>query len=114
MRIPGTLIETKSNKSFKPLKKKAAVLLQHGLEIDASEWVINSPDRAPAFILATQGYDVWMGNNRGCQYSLKHKTLNSTYGSADAGLYWSFSFEEMGLYDIPAEIDFILRATGQK
>jgi len=114
MRIPGTLNEKQNKKHWKTHKKKAVALLQHGLEADASEWVVNSPNGAPAFILATQGYDVWMGNNRGSQYSLKHKTLNSSYGSADANLYWSFSFEEMGLYDIPAEVDFILRATRQK
>jgi Partial alpha/beta-hydrolase lipase region len=66
MRIPGTWIEGEIDKYSKPLEKKAAVLLQHGLALDASEWVINSPVNAPAFILAGQGYDVWMGNNRGC------------------------------------------------
>lgn len=87
--------------------------MQHGLEGDASNWIINSPELAPAFNLAKAGYDVWLGNNRGNRYSLSHATLNSS-DPADEVAYWSFDFEEMGLYDLPAEIDYILSITGQK
>jgi alpha-beta hydrolase superfamily lysophospholipase len=66
---------------------------------------------ASAFILANAGYDVWMGNNRGCAYSLMHKTLDPKK-KEDEPQYWDFSFEEMGIYDLPAEIDFILESTG--
>ena len=107
MRIPGALNEEK------PYKRKPAILLQHALECDASEWVINSPEKAPAFNLATAGYDVWMGNNRGNKYSLNHRTLDPN-NSKDAPLYWDFSYEEMGIYDLPAEIDFILNLTNHK
>jgi lysosomal acid lipase/cholesteryl ester hydrolase len=42
-RIPGKLGEAQ--------KKKPVVLLQHGLEGDSTQWVINSADKAPAFNL---------------------------------------------------------------
>jgi hypothetical protein len=29
------------------------------------EYVSHRADVAPAFVLAEQGYDVWLGNNRG-------------------------------------------------
>ena len=63
-------------------------------------YVINVP--APAFMLAKAGFDVWLGNNRGVEYSEGHVNL-TTKDEA----YWNFDFEEMGLYDVPAEIDYI-------
>jgi pimeloyl-ACP methyl ester carboxylesterase len=87
-------------------------LLQHGLESDASQWVLNVPSKAPAFNLVDAGYDVWMGNNRGCAYSVMHKTLDPN-SKHDAAKYWDFDYEDMGMKDLNAEIDFILSATGQ-
>ena len=74
---------------------------------------INSPNRSSAFNLATAGYDVWMGNNRGCLYSLSHKMLDLD-DSIDMPLYWNFTFEEMGLYDLPAFVDYVLALIGQE
>ena len=78
----------------------------------------------------TIGYDVWLGNARGNDYSRKHSFLNPS-GEA----YWRFSldnflniptfcndflltccffvqksWDEMGQYDIPAEINYVLAA----
>uniref|UniRef100_A0A663LX90 AB hydrolase-1 domain-containing protein n=1 Tax=Athene cunicularia TaxID=194338 RepID=A0A663LX90_ATHCN len=50
-----------------------------------------------------------MGNSRGNTWSLKHKTLNPSQKA-----FWKFSFDEMGKYDIPAELYFIMNKTGQK
>jgi gastric triacylglycerol lipase len=35
-------------------------------------WVVNDPDKAPAFMLVNAGYDVWLGNNRGTKYGIHH------------------------------------------
>lgn len=59
------------------------------------------------YILAELGYDIWLLNNRG-SFS-KHKYLNS-----NSSEYWNFSFHEMGVYDVPNTIDYILNNTGQK
>ena len=59
-RIPGKAGEAST--------KKPAVLLMHGIECDSNFWTPNVPSKVPAFILAEQGYDVWLGNNRGTRY----------------------------------------------
>lgn len=100
-RIPGKLGEN--------VVKKPAVLLQHGLECDMMFWMMNSAELAPAFILANQGYDVWLGNNRGTRFGAFHTTLDKK-----SEAFWDWDWEEMGLYDTPANIDFILEKTGQK
>lgn len=63
------------------------------------------------FQLADLGYDVWMGNNRGTDYSQQHKTLSAT---DDADKYWQFSWAEMGRYDTPAIIDQVKAQTGKE
>jgi pimeloyl-ACP methyl ester carboxylesterase len=101
-RIPGLIHEDHKN------AKKPAILLQHGLGGDAVQWVINTLENSAAFILARHGYDVWLGNNRGCLFSQKHATLDPVQNAKE---YWNFDFEDMGLKDLPAEIDFILKTT---
>ena len=78
---------------------------------DSSEWVINGEFDGPAFILARVGYDVWLGNNRGNIYSLNHTTINLETNKSE---FFNFDFEDIGLKDLPAEIDFALKHTGVK
>lgn len=59
------------------------------------------------YVLSDLGYDVWMGNARGNRYSKNHTSLNSDYVE-----FWDFTFHEMGKYDLPANIDYILANTG--
>ena len=72
-----------------------------------TQWVSNDKDKANAFILADAGYDVWMGNNRGSQFSRGHLKY-----SRDDFEFWQFYQEEMGTIDVPTFIDFITQKTG--
>ncbi|KAK4007766.1 gastric triacylglycerol lipase [Daphnia magna] len=88
---------------------KRPVFLQHGLLNSDADWLINPTDRALAFILADRGYDVWLGNARGNAYSKRHVKLD-----VNEEEFWDFSWDEIGRYDIPACINYVLRKTGSR
>jgi len=39
------------------------------------------------------GYDVWIGNNRGTEYSQNHTTYDAAGATAEE--YWNFSWADM-------------------
>jgi len=85
------------------------VLLQHGLVDSSFTWIFNVPGKGLGYILADAGFDVWMINFRGNTYSLGH-----TKYSQNENAFWNFSVDEMGLYDTPNTVDYILKNTGAK
>jgi lysosomal acid lipase/cholesteryl ester hydrolase len=85
---------------------RPVVWLQHGLICSSADWLLLGPERGLAYRLADQGYDVWMGNARGNTYSKAHVTLDPK--SIE---FWDFSWNEMGVYDVPAYIEYVLAAT---
>ena len=80
-------------------ERRRVVFLQHGL-FDASNcWVSNDPPLAPAYLLASAGYDVWLGNNRGNLHSQNNININP---SVNPEQYSDYSFTKLGQYDLPA------------
>uniref|UniRef100_A0AAR5P0H5 AB hydrolase-1 domain-containing protein n=1 Tax=Dendroctonus ponderosae TaxID=77166 RepID=A0AAR5P0H5_DENPD len=77
----------------------------------AENFVIGGPQNALAYVLADKGYDVWVCNARGSRHSRKHRTLDP---DRDMKKFWRFSFHEIGYYDLPATIDYILNITGKE
>ncbi|XP_030383521.1 lipase 1-like [Scaptodrosophila lebanonensis] len=90
-----------------PRPDSQPILLVHGLMSSSASWVQMGPRNGLAYILFRRGYDVWMLNTRGNVYSKKHSNPRIKPSS-----YWSFSFHEIGKFDLPATIDFILNTTG--
>lgn len=48
-----------------------------------------------------------MGNARGNTYSRNHLSLKPSSSS-----FWKFSWHEIGFYDLPAMIDYVIKETG--
>ena len=95
-------------KNTKITTGKPVVFLQHGLLDSADDWVVNDEDKSLAFVLANSGYDVWLGNSRGNKYSRANKNIPPSHRS-----FWDYSFQEMGEYDVKANIGFVINFTNQ-
>ena len=121
---------------YKNSTKGPVVFLQHGIFRSCDDWVDisegglnerhnyyengreilnncksyqnNPPANTLGFVLADCGYDVWMGNSRGTTYSNEHQTLSNMDPR-----FWQYSFQQMGEYDLPTSIDFVLEKTNQ-
>lgn len=86
---------------------KPAVIMLHGLIDSSDSFILNGPDKAPGFIAADEGYDVWVPNTRGNRYSIMHETLDP-YSDEK---YWDHSFSDFAKYDLPAFINYIKNYT---
>lgn len=82
------------------------ILIHHGILGTSADWVLAGAGMSLPMQLADDGYDVWLANCRGNTYSRKH--ISMTYKQKS---FWNFSLHEVGKYDIPATIDYILSTT---
>ncbi|CAG9793851.1 unnamed protein product [Diatraea saccharalis] len=90
---------------------RPVVFLMHGLLSSSADWIVKGPGCSFGYILAEEGFDVWMGNARGNYYSRKHTSLNPDALLSTA--FWRFSWDEIGNIDLPAMIDYVLEKSGR-
>ncbi|KAL7753319.1 cholesterol esterase [Sorochytrium milnesiophthora] len=92
-----------------PLHKHArpVVLLWHGFMMCSEVWVCSRLNSL-ALMLSDEGYDVWLGNNRGNKYSFKHKRY-----SPSTATFWDFSLDEYA-QDLATVVEHILTVTEQQ
>jgi gastric triacylglycerol lipase len=90
--------------------QRQVVILQHGLMDSCAGWILNGPESL-AYILADQGYDVWINNSRGNRYSRQHNFLDPDDDEQNER-FFDYSFSEMAKYDQPALFNFVINWTG--
>ncbi len=56
--------------------------------------------------MAEAGYEVWLGNNRGVQFSRKHINYSDS-----SPLFWKWSWQEMAKHDFVAQINYVIDIT---
>ncbi|KAG8387059.1 hypothetical protein BUALT_Bualt03G0213900 [Buddleja alternifolia] len=76
---------------------------------DAITWLLSPPDQSLAFLLADNGFDVWLVSSRGTKYSRGHTSL-----SPDDAAFWDWSWDELVAYDLPATFQYVYDQTGRK
>ncbi|ODN01617.1 Lipase 3 [Orchesella cincta] len=91
-------------------QSRPPVIVFHGNAQSSADWVVNTPNEdALGFYLADSGYDVWLVNQRGNEYSTRHVSLTTSDSK-----FWDHSVHEMGVYDVPAMINYITAYTGHQ
>ncbi|KAL0851504.1 hypothetical protein ABMA28_007295 [Loxostege sticticalis] len=88
------------------------VFLMHGLLSSSQAFIAIGPKSGVAYNLADAGFDVWMGNARGNRLSRNHTLLNPNDPS-EKFQFFNFSFEEIGMTDVAAMVDYSLEVSGQ-
>ncbi|XP_048005619.1 lipase 1-like [Leguminivora glycinivorella] len=84
------------------------IILLHGIFDSSDVFILAGPQNGLGYVLTDNCYDVWAANHRGNVYSRKHVALDPNKDSE----YWNYSFDEHGVYDLPAVIDYVMNSTG--
>ncbi|KAK9884685.1 hypothetical protein WA026_007530 [Henosepilachna vigintioctopunctata] len=87
----------------KNAEKLVPIIFVHGMTACAKSFFVKKNGSAP-IIFANKGYDVWLLNSRGTENSRGHIKWNATSDRE----FWMFSWQEIGLIDLPATIDLVL------
>jgi len=102
-------LKSKAEQNLYQNEPNSVIHLQHGIFDSSDMWFFNGEGKSVGFYLVDQGYDVWVGNNRGNKYS--HDHVNDKISEYD---FFNYSFDEMALYDVPAFYKYIQEQTNGK
>ncbi|XP_031392329.1 triacylglycerol lipase 2-like [Punica granatum] len=89
-------------------RDRPPVLLQHGILADGTTWILLPPGKSLAFLLADNGFDVWIANSRGTASS-GHVSLSPS----DAA-FWDWSWDKLASFDLPAAFAYVHQQTKQR
>ncbi|XP_018319665.1 lipase 1-like [Agrilus planipennis] len=108
----GYILTVHRIRKFPPTsdKQHSVALLLPGFMASSDSWLFRGSNKDLPYIFADAGYDMWMYNPRGNVYSRNHVVLDPDVDEK----FWNFSFHEMGVYDLPAVIDYILKFTKEQ
>ncbi|KAH7965819.1 hypothetical protein HPB49_011355 [Dermacentor silvarum] len=98
-----------ANETSSACCERGPLFFMTGLLADSASIVLDFPKQSLGYVLADNGYDVWLGNVRGNTYGKKHKNLD-----VKSKKFWNFSFHEHAIFDVPAQVDYILKETKRK
>jgi lysosomal acid lipase/cholesteryl ester hydrolase len=99
----------RSSKTLDNGEKAPVAVLQHGMTNSSDIWLL-SQENSPALRLSEEGFDVWLVNSRGNKYSRQHTDLDPDQDAE----FWNFTYIEMAMFDLPAQIDYITENTKQE
>lgn len=88
--------------------RRPVVFMLAGIYASSDSWLLNGKDNALPYLLSNNGYDIWLGNNRGNLYAKQ----NIWHDSKERE-FWNFSWHEMSIFDMPAMINYIIKYTGE-
>ncbi|KAK9810435.1 hypothetical protein WJX72_010667 [[Myrmecia] bisecta] len=77
------------------------VFFMHGILDTSMGWVSNGVTGSQAFAAYDRGFDVWLGNSR------SNPPRKHTDPQKQGGRYWHYTVNELGMYDIAAQVDHI-------
>lgn len=105
------ILNNKNKRKKNQITKKYPVLFVHGILDSSDGWVSNSSNNSIPLVLDELNFDIWLLNCRGNRYSTSLETPETTSPNSS---YWNYSFQEIGLYDVPAAMDFIYKNNEKK
>lgn len=86
------------------------VLAIHGAMLSSEIWLAQrQAGKNLVLRLVDAGYDVWLANRRGTRYSQKHLVYKP-----QEERFWDYSIDETIIHDVPAQVEYILAATGHR
>uniref|UniRef100_T1GX16 Partial AB-hydrolase lipase domain-containing protein n=1 Tax=Megaselia scalaris TaxID=36166 RepID=T1GX16_MEGSC len=91
-----------------PNPGRPVMLLNHGFVASSDAFLWLGKNHALPYQAFEANFDVWMLNCRGNWYSSQHKKISSLHPK-----FWKFSIHEIGMYDLPAAFDYILKTTNR-